>query len=113
MRMRAFFRLLFAFVFLMSVSCAPNAEPSAGGGETEENLKREFCVVDSLQEDFLVLKNVYDELYHVDLSFRGEYKEGDKVVLLYRERELVSEGVYAADTYAVYIDEDELLKPAK
>lgn len=77
-----------------------------------DNVKREFCKVESLQKDNFTLKNTADEIYYIDNSFLGDFKVGDNVLLLYFDRASLGDGEYAADVYAIYSDDDSLLSPA-
>ena len=77
----------------------------------EDNMKREFCKVAEDTENF-VLKNTAGDLYHLDLSFQGDFKSGDEVLLIYTNRTQIEEGVYEAEVYAVYPDRSDLAKPA-
>ena len=83
---------------------------SSGEGEMDK-VKREFCVVNQIQEAQFVLKNTSDELYYIDNSFLEGFKEGDKVLLLYRKRDVLSDGKYYADVYAIYPDYDTIVTP--
>ncbi len=120
--------VLIMLIALTIISCSlkeedrsnsTNSLPTAridfsGEGEIdkEENkMKREFCVVNQIQEAQFVLKNTSDELYYIDNSFLGGFKEGDKVLLLYRERDVLSDGKYSADVYAIYPDDDTIVTP--
>ena len=82
--------------------------------ETKEvdDMKREFCTVESLQKDSFTLKNTADELYHIDNSFLGDFEVGDNVLLLYLDRTSLGNREYSADVYAIYSDDDSLLQPA-
>ena len=82
------------------------------GAEEVNNVKREFCKVISVQEDDFTLENTVHELYCIDNSFLKNFKTGDKVLLLYHDRTLSDDGVYSADVYAVYPDDDVFLQPA-
>lgn len=121
--------LLFLLVILALTSCSANAgEDTANGpgdslpasikenSETENRednrVKREFCKVESVQEEYFTLKNTAGELYCIDNSFLGEFKAGDAVLLLYLERNPAGDGTYSADVHAIYPDDDTLLYPA-
>lgn len=120
--------LLVLIVITMLVSCATNTSdeaanetnsslPALGGiAETEfqevNNVKREFCKVEKLQEDNFTLRNTANELYYIDNSLLGNFKVGDNVLLLYYNRTSVGDGEYSAQVYAIYPDSDTLVRPA-
>jgi len=78
----------------------------------DHDMKREFCTVVTVSEAFFVLKNTEDEFYHVDLSFLGDFKEGDEVLLIYSKRSPVEDGVFRADVQSVFPDSSILQYPA-
>lgn len=78
----------------------------------DNDVKREFCKVEDVQEGYFILKNTVDELYYIDNTFLGEFKVGDAVLLLYLERNPMDEGIYFADVHAIYPDDNTLLYPA-
>lgn len=116
-----------SILIIMLASCSLNANnsnsnhqnPSEDTGDTleietveEHHMKREFCKVDSLQEDYFVLKNTIDEEYYIDNSLLKNFKEGDMVVLLYTDRTPKGNG-YSADVYAIYPDNDAVVNDDK
>lgn len=106
-------------------SCAKGTNEEAPGGsmavssvfsETDtgevDSMRREFCKVESIQDENFILKNTKEETYLVDISFLKGLKVGDQVLLIYRERTQTGEKEYSADVYAVYPDNDSLLELA-
>ena len=75
-------------------------------------MKREFCVVMSLQDDYFTIKNVLNERYNIDNSFLADFKVGDEVLLIYTERRSIGEGIFEAEVQAVYPDDSTLVYPA-
>ncbi|MBR1418037.1 MAG: hypothetical protein IJ576_03625 [Synergistaceae bacterium] len=78
-------------------------------------MRREFCTVEKFQDASLILKNTLGEVYRIEKTLLKNFKAGDKVLLLYLDRTPLSEidGEYSADVYAVYPDDNKLLRPAK
>ncbi len=107
------------FIALIITSCSLNKKDSLKStdstdySEDEETnaLKREFCIVDEVNETGFVLKNTSDILYSLDNSYLKQFKKGDKVLLLYNERGMLSDGKYHVDVYAIYPDDDTLDTP--
>ncbi len=93
-------------------SVADSTEIAEAENKEVDNVKREFCKVESLQKDNFTLKNTADEIYYIDNLFLGDFKVGDNVLLLYLDRTSLGNGEYAADVYAIYSDDDSLLSPA-
>ena len=81
-------------------------------GEEDSNLKREFCVVDSLHENCFVLRNTEGECYRIDNSFLQNFKVGDEVLLIYFERKQLEDGVFEVSVKAVYPDNSTLVIPS-
>ena len=79
----------------------------------ETNMRREFCTVESLHEEYFVLKNTQDELYHVDNAHLDGFKAGDPVLLIYVSRTALEDNRYTAEVYAVYPDDATIRIPAK
>ena len=77
------------------------------------DMRREVCVVEDIKEDIFIIKNTLDELYEIDISQLGEYKQGDYVLLTYSDRSLLKENVYKADIQTIYPFNNELKYPAK
>ena len=112
--------VLIMFIALMVTSCSLKEKDSLNdvsttsiesSEETEVNtMKREFCVVDKIDKAQFVLKNTSDELYYIDNSYLGEFKEGDTVLLIYKERSKISDGKYNTDIYAIYHDDYKLVE---
>ncbi len=73
---------------------------------------REFCVIESIGENYFYVKNTVDEMYKIDKSFLGDHKTGDNIVLIYYDRTLTDEDVYVADVKSVEKDSNILLYPA-
>lgn len=118
--------ILLGLIIALS-ACFPargEGAPATGGPSAEETavqetelqgdttMRREFCTVAAIDEDCFVLKNTAGELYRVDLSFLGEFKEGDEVLLIYTERTTVEEGTFRAEVKSVYLDSSKLVYPA-
>lgn len=70
--------------------------------EEDASMKREFCKVEKHLQECFVLKNLSNELYYIDNSFKGSFKVGDNVLLLYSERSALENGGYTADVCAIY-----------
>ena len=109
------------FVVLMLTSCSLKEKDNITINNTESSeetetdtedskMSREFCVVDKINETQFVLKNTSDELYYIDNSYLGEFNEGDTVLLIYKERDMISDGKYNADVYAIYHDDYKLVE---
>lgn len=95
-----------------SKDAAPDPVMISETGE-ETNMRREFCTVESLHEEYFVLKNTENELYHVDNAHLDGFKAGDQVLLIYVSRTESADHTYAAEVYAVYPDDATLKIPAK
>lgn len=98
-----------------SAASGPSAEePAAQETELQGDtaMRREFCTVLTVNDDYFVLKNTADEFYHVDLSFLGEFKEGDEVLLVYTERSPIEDGVFNAEVRSIFPDSSKLVYPA-
>lgn len=78
----------------------------------DDNMKREFCTIVTLENDFFIIKNVAGELYHIDNSFLGEFTQGSEVLLLYTERNQIADNTYLATVKAVFPHNSVLQYPA-
>ena len=70
---------------------ASSSEAAAEVEYEEGNMRREFCTVESLQEDYFVLENTKGERYHIDNSLRNNFEIGDEVLLVYTDRRSVED----------------------
>lgn len=59
-------------------------------------MRREFCVVQECTDEYMVLRNVYDELYYIEPEWNAKYSTGDEVVLVYSERTEVEPNTFTA-----------------
>lgn len=92
---------------------ASSSEAAAEMEYEEGNMRREFCTVESLQEDYFVLENTKGERYHIDNSLRDNFEIGDEVLLIYTDRRSVEDGAFEAEVRAVYPDSSRLLRPSR
>ena len=53
-------------------------------------------------KDYFVLENTKGEVYRLDISWKGEYKTGDGVILVYTQRQEIEEGVYEAEVFFLF-----------
>lgn len=109
--MKAYMKIVLVLLLVsMLVACSngrfgnitASLDASEAGVEEDEGLKREFCKVSSLQEQYCLLENTVGETYCIDRSYAEDYKVGDLVLLLYSERTVMENGCYAAEVFAVY-----------
>lgn len=108
--------IIIIIFYYLGYKCAEDKQSNSNIGinirEEEEitNMKREFCAV--VGDNDFILKNVSGELYSIDISLRGDFKDGDEVLLIYTDRVKGDNGVYNANVYGVYHDDSTLVKPS-
>ena len=75
-------------------------------------MEREFCYVMELNEDYILLKNVRNEIYQIDGSYNDGYEEEEQVILSYLEREKIGESMYkiCPESLFRFSDKAEVLK---
>lgn len=80
--------------------------------QENSDMKREFCTILLINEDFFVLRNTAGEFYHVDRSFLGDFKEEDEVLLIYSDRTPIDEGTFQAAVHSILPHSSILMYPA-
>ena len=88
--MKAYMKIVLVLLLVsMLVACSngrfgnitASLDASEAGVEEDEGLKREFCKVSSLQEQYCLLENTVGETYCIDRSYAEDYKVGDVVII--------------------------------
>lgn len=57
-------------------------------------MKREFCRVTEITEEYLLLRNVYGDIYKIDISYNDDYELEEQVILSYLERTKTEDNLY-------------------
>lgn len=76
-------------------------------------MRREICVVISVQEKCFTLKNIRNEFYELDKSLLDGFEIGDKLIISYYGRNMIDKNIYNAEIKSIFRFDSTLHFPAR
>jgi hypothetical protein len=74
-------------------------------------MKREFCKVEEITGENIVIRNVRNEIYHVGKEKDRNFELGDRIVIAYEERHDTGKGYFIVDECRLLKDNNKILQP--
>ena len=74
-------------------------------------MKREFCKIEEITEENIVIRNVRNEIYHVGKEKDRDFDIGDRIVIAYERRNDTGNGYFIVDECKLLRDNNKLLQP--